>query len=188
MRIFAGYDPKESIAYHVCCNSLIRHSTKPLAITPLALNNLNYREGQRQTIEGYPPTNQFIFSRFLIPHLMDYKGWALFIDGDMIVTDDISKLFAMADESKAVQVAQGAGAIASIASLFSDARLKENIVPAGRENGHNIYEFNYIGQPERYTGVMAQEVLETNPEAVIHTPEGLKVNYSAIGVQMKRKA
>lgn len=37
---------------------------------------------------------------------MDYNGLALFIDGDMIVTEDISNLFALADESKAVQVVQ----------------------------------------------------------------------------------
>lgn len=83
-------------------------------------------------------------------------------------------------------VAQGVGAIGSLASLFSDIRMKENIKYAGTENGHNIYEFNYIGQPERYTGVMAQEVMKTRPDAVIHTPEGLKVNYDAIGVQMRR--
>lgn len=33
---------------------------------------------------------------------MNYNGWALFMDGDMIVRDDIAKLFAMRDESKAV--------------------------------------------------------------------------------------
>ena len=107
LNIFIGFDPREAIAYHACVNSLIRHSSNPLRITPLALNNMNgYYEGQRKVIDGYPPTNQFIFSRFLAPSLMNYQGWALFIDGDMIVTDDITKLFDLADESKAVQVVQ----------------------------------------------------------------------------------
>ena len=39
-----------------------------------------------------------------MPSLTDYKGWALFIDGDMILCDDISKLFDLKDESKAVMV------------------------------------------------------------------------------------
>jgi lipopolysaccharide biosynthesis glycosyltransferase len=106
MGIFIGYDPREAIAYHTCVNSLIRHSTKPLCITPLALPNFkgNYTEGSRVTIEGYLPTNQFIFSRFLVPHLSNYEGWAIFIDGDMIVTEDINNLFNLADESMAVQV------------------------------------------------------------------------------------
>lgn len=97
--IFVGYDNREAIAYHTCCNSIIRHSTKPIAITPLALNNLNdYKESHQ---DG---SNQFIYSRFLVPHLMDYKGWALFIDGDMIFLDDVSKLFDLKDESKAIMV------------------------------------------------------------------------------------
>ena len=106
--IFIGFDPREAVAYHVCSNSLIRHANEPLAITPLALNTFkgHYQEGPRVTLEGYLPTNQFIFSRFLVPYLMDYKGWALFIDGDMIVTEDIGNLFNLADESMAVQVVQ----------------------------------------------------------------------------------
>jgi hypothetical protein len=70
--------------------------------------------------------------------------------------------------------------------MASDINLKENIVPRGQENGHNIYEYNYRGQPERWIGVMAQEVRNTHPEAVIDTAEGLKVNYDAIGVAMRR--
>lgn len=106
--IFIGYDNREAIAYHTCVNSLIRHASKPLTICPLALNNMKgfYREEKRVTIEGYNPSNQFIFSRFLVPSMMDYEGWGLFIDGDMIVTEDIYNLFALADESKAVQVVQ----------------------------------------------------------------------------------
>jgi len=82
-------------------------------------------------------------------------------------------------------IAQGAGTIASLASLFSDIRLKENIIHVGKKNGHNIYQFNYIGMPERYEGVMAQEVMKTHPDAVIETPLGLKVNYGAIGLEMR---
>ena len=35
-----------------------------------------------------------------------YSGWAIFIDGDMILRDDIKQLYEMRDESKAVQVVQ----------------------------------------------------------------------------------
>ena len=95
--IFVGYDPRESIAYHVCSNSLLRQASQPLAITPLALQNLGHYQESHQ--DG---SNQFIYSRFLVPHLMGYQGWALFIDGDMIVRDDIAKLWKLRDESKAV--------------------------------------------------------------------------------------
>lgn len=83
---------------------------------------------------------------------------------------------------------QVAGTAASLYSLFSDIRLKENIIPAGKENSHNIYEFSYKGHPERFVGVMAQEVIKTHPEAVIMTPIGYAVNYDAIGVKMRRVA
>ena len=97
IKIFIGYDPREAVAYHVCCNSMIRHASTPLAFTPLALSNLaDYKEMHS---DG---SNQFIYSRFLVPHLSNYEGWALFVDGDMIVCDDVAKLWAMRDESKAV--------------------------------------------------------------------------------------
>ena len=84
------------------------------------------------------------------------------------------------------EAAQIAGTVASIASMFSDSRLKENINPVGKENGHQMYEFNYLWSPTRYVGVMAQDVIKTHPEAVIETPMGYVVNYDAIGVQMRR--
>jgi lipopolysaccharide biosynthesis glycosyltransferase len=49
-------------------------------------------------------SNHFIYSRFLVPHLMGYKGWAIFMDGDMLLRDDISKLWTLRDETKAVMV------------------------------------------------------------------------------------
>ena len=97
--IFIGYDPREAIAFHVCTNSIIRHSSHPVSINPLALNILkDYKE---KHTDG---SNHFIYSRFLVPHLMQYKGWAIFIDGDMLLRDDIEKLWDLRDNSKAVMV------------------------------------------------------------------------------------
>ncbi|WP_454287992.1 glycosyltransferase [Rhizobium arsenicireducens] len=97
IKVFIGYDPREAIAYHVCANSMIRHASEVISFTPLALNNLKvYTETHS---DG---SNEFIYSRFLLPHLTDYSGWALFVDGDMLVRDDIAKLWAMRDETKAV--------------------------------------------------------------------------------------
>lgn len=97
LNVFIGYDPREAVAYHVCANSIIRHSSKPVAIRPLALSNFKSFYSETHNTESgltkTEPTNQFIFSRFLVPYLMGYKGLAVFIDGDMIVKDDISKLF-----------------------------------------------------------------------------------------------
>ena len=99
INIFIGYDHREAIAYHVCANSIIRHSSKPVSLTPLALQNM--QDYEEKHTDG---SNQFIYSRFLVPHLMEYKGWAIFMDGAMLLRDDIEKLWSLRDETKAVQV------------------------------------------------------------------------------------
>lgn len=101
IRLFAGFDEREAIGYHTFCASVIEHCSEPVSISPLHLDTLQkvYHGGHR---DG---TNAFIYSRFLIPYLCGYNGWALFCDGaDMIVKDDIAKLWAMRDSFKAVQV------------------------------------------------------------------------------------
>jgi lipopolysaccharide biosynthesis glycosyltransferase len=99
INIFIGYDDREAIVYHVCSNSILRHASEPVSITPLTLNSL----------KGYTEThsdgsNKFIYSRFLVPFLMKYGGWALFIDGDMILRGDISELWKLRDPNKAILV------------------------------------------------------------------------------------
>ena len=73
--------------------------------------------------------------------------------------------------------------IASLASAFmgSDIRIKENIVPDGTTyNGHHVYHFNFIGDSVRRRGVMAQEVEQSRPDAVVEI-DGIKhVNYGAL--------
>lgn len=54
--------------------------------------------------------------------------------------------------------ALNAGATVGAAAI-SDRRLKENITKVGiSPSGINIYDFNYIGNPKRFRGVMADEV------------------------------
>jgi len=86
--VFVGYDPREAIAYHVCCNSIIRNASAPVAIVPVALNL--FSDYQETHTDG---SNHFIYTRFLVPWLMGWKGRAIFIDGDMIVRGDIIELY-----------------------------------------------------------------------------------------------
>jgi Glycosyl transferase family 8 len=97
--IFIGYDPREAIAFHVCSNSIIRNSSQPVQIVPVALNL--FKDYTETHTDG---SNHFIYTRFLVPHLMNYQGWAIFIDGDMILRDDITNLWNLRDDSKAVMV------------------------------------------------------------------------------------
>jgi len=71
--------------------------------------------------------------------------------------------------------------LGQLVSMFpSDVRIKENIVPDGTWKGHNVYHFNYVWDDVRRRGVMAQEVEQTRPDAVIEI-DGIKhVNYGAL--------
>jgi lipopolysaccharide biosynthesis glycosyltransferase len=97
--VFIGYDPAEAVTFHVCANSIIRRATQPVSIVPLALNLLNdYTETHT---DG---SNTFTYSRFLVPHLMQYQGRAIYLDGDMVLLDDIAQLDQLFSDTTAVQV------------------------------------------------------------------------------------
>jgi hypothetical protein len=86
------------MAYHVLVQSVLNTSSEPVAIIPLHTSMLGNFDGQQ---DG---TNRLIYSRFLVPSLMEFKGWAIFCDSDMLVRSDIAKLWALRDDSKAVLV------------------------------------------------------------------------------------
>lgn len=72
--------------------------------------------------------------------------------------------------------------------MASDARLKENIVKVGSSpSGINIYEWNYKSTPDtRYRGVMAQEIMQTHPDAIHLFEDGyMGVHYSHLDVNME---
>lgn len=93
LKVFIGYDPREAVAFHVCQQSIIDHAADPNALEfhPIC--------GERR--DG---SNDFIYARFLVPYLCGYKGSALFLDGDMIVRDDVAKLFALQRLDQGVNV------------------------------------------------------------------------------------
>lgn len=95
--VYVGYDPREAVAYHTFCQSILSKSSVPCSFIPLHGPQLRF-DGQQ---DG---TNAFIYSRYLIPHLMNYQGWALFVDGDMVALEDIAELWKLRDDSKAVMV------------------------------------------------------------------------------------
>lgn len=100
IRVIAGYDEREAVGYHVFSSSVLRRSTVPVSIAPLHLANLQgYKEHHT---DG---TNAFIYTRFLIPWMMDFHGMVIFCDGaDMLCRADIAELWAWRDPYMAVQV------------------------------------------------------------------------------------
>ena len=101
INLFVGFDKREAIAYHVFCQSIIENTSVPVRITPLVLNQLS--EFKEKHVDR---SNDFVYSRFLTPHLSSYKGWSIYMDGDMICQGDLNLLIEMADPKKAVLVAK----------------------------------------------------------------------------------
>ena len=90
--ICIGYDSHEVVAYHVLCQSIVEHSSRPVRFTPLNLANLKLVFDRAPV--GVQST-EFSFSRFLTPYLAGYAGWSLFMDCDMLMRGDVAELFAL---------------------------------------------------------------------------------------------
>lgn len=99
-RIFVGFDPVESVAYHTLCHSILSRASIPVAITPLCLRSLGMFKRPRDPRQS----NEFNFTRFLVPHLCEYEGWALFMDSDMMVRTDIAELLELCENQYACRV------------------------------------------------------------------------------------
>ena len=103
LRVFIGFDPKETTAYHVLSHSIIRSASQPIQISALALRSLDKfmwrdRDPKQST--------DFAFSRFLVPSMCNFQGYALFMDCDMLLRPgvDIAQIFNYASWTKAVSV------------------------------------------------------------------------------------
>jgi len=80
------------------------------------------------------------------------------------------------------------GAASNPSTKLSDKTLKKNIKYKSKsKSGLNIYEFEYNWSPQKYTGVMAQEVKKVKPSAVSENIFGhMMVDYSQLDVNMER--
>jgi len=102
--VYIGYDTREDIAYQVSKYSIINKSNNilvhPLKLAELKDRKLYWRE------EDKLGSTEFTFSRFLVPELNQFKGWALFCDCDLLFMADINNLFALADDKYALMCVQ----------------------------------------------------------------------------------
>ena len=99
VRVFIGFDSREEVALHVLSRSIWERASLPVSITPIRLSQL---EGVFSRERDPLQSTEFSFSRFLTPWLCGYEGWALFTDCDMLMLDDIARLWAIRDERYAV--------------------------------------------------------------------------------------
>lgn len=155
INLVVGFDQREAVAYHVFCQTIIDRATMPVQFLPLAQNTLNiYKEVHT---DG---SNRFIYSRFLTPYLMNFSGWAIFADGDMVCQSDISELWALRDESKAVQVVQHDYKTKSVKKYLGN---KNEDYP--RKNWSSLILWN-CGHPEN--AILTPEFIQSQPGSYLH--------------------
>jgi hypothetical protein len=111
------------------------------------------------------------------------------VPGFTLSVEELAKLIATTiaepgPRDPAETLAAGAVFVATAAVIFSDIRLKQDIMFKDvSEMGINVYEFSYLGSQARWRGALAQEVQAVMPEAVVTHPTGLlMVDYSKIDV------
>ena len=80
MRIYVGYDTREDIAYQVCRHSILTRNEN-VSVTPLKQNELREQGWYHRPVDKLAST-EFTFTRFLVPELTNFDGWALFCDSD----------------------------------------------------------------------------------------------------------
>jgi len=99
VKIYIGYDTEQDLAYEVCKNSILRRS-KDIEIIPIKKTELS------EFTRGHDPlaSTEFTYTRFLVPYLNDYNGWALFIDCDIIAQVDIENILDYKDDKYKVIV------------------------------------------------------------------------------------
>ena len=105
LKIFIGWDSRETEAYEVCVKSLKKYASQELDITPIVKDTL-IETGEYYRPQPEAGSVEFTYTRFLVPYLTNYDGWALFIDCDFLFTRDVSELFDMTNDKYALMCAK----------------------------------------------------------------------------------
>lgn len=156
--LYVGYDPRESVAYHVFCQSVIEQTSVPVAIHPLHQTQLQ-TDGQR---DG---TNAFIYSRYLVPHLRGYEGWAIFCDGDMVLLDDLLNLWDLRDDQYAVMVVKHDYKTRHPKKYIKNRHLEARNIDYPRKNWSSVMLIN-CGHPSNK--ILTKRFIEESDGATLH--------------------
>ena len=101
IRVFIGFDERETVAFNVLAHSIHAHASQPVAVAPIHLSQIRgFFSRERHPLQS----SDFSFSRFLTPYLSDYSGWSIFMDCDMLMRADIAELWRLRDERYSVMV------------------------------------------------------------------------------------
>lgn len=155
--IYVGYDPREAATYHVFCQSVVEHASVPVSFHPLHKPMLDGFDGQR---DG---SNAFIYSRFLVPYLQGFSGYAVFADGDMVDLDDIADLWELRND-KAVSVVKHEYKT-KCARKYVGTDLEADNADYPRKNWSSVMLWNCAHSANR---ILTPEFVSQSPGSLLH--------------------
>ena len=167
--VFIGYDERQPVNFTALAQSIISRCSEPVAITPIVLKTLAQYGFTR---EGLTP---FTFSRFLVPSLMSFKGWALFLDVDQIVLGDLGDLFALRDDRYAVMVSKNEKRFEWASVMLFNCAHPDNAVmtPQFLMTAHNLHSISWtdkIGDlPREWNHLVGYDKPRTDAKIVHYT-------------------
>lgn len=132
IKFFIGYDEAEIVAYHALVQSIIKHCSVPFSVEPLIRGNLPV-----PPCRDKKASTDFADTRFLVPWLCNYEGWAIFIDCDELFTFDPKKLWELREDRYAVMVRQHDYTPASETKFLNQKQYKYS-----RKNWSSLILFN----------------------------------------------
>jgi hypothetical protein len=101
LNIYIGFDKVETTAYHTLVHSIIEHASGPVRISPICSKHyskfFNRERDEKQS-------NDFSFTRFLVPYLNNFDDTAIFMDCDMMLRTDIFQVLNGLDPENAISV------------------------------------------------------------------------------------
>lgn len=103
INVYIGWDSREPIAADVCEYSIHKNSSEPVRVQMLKQADLAAQMLYTRPRDSHSST-EFTFTRFLVPRLNDYQGWAVFCDCDFVWVGDIQELIQQADDRYAVML------------------------------------------------------------------------------------
>ena len=92
--VYIGFDSTnygQQLAFDVCKKSIITNSNNEVRVHKILRKDLiDQKLFWRDDNSG---VTEFTYTRFLVPYLNNYKGWALFCDSDFLWTCDVNEVF-----------------------------------------------------------------------------------------------
>lgn len=135
-RVFIGHDPRQAVSYSVASASFVLAARSPITVAPISAELTGIKR------QGLTP---FTWARFLVPYLCDFKGWALFVDGDVVCLQDPAALFALGNPDCAVMAVDTSKAFERAAVMLFNCEHPDNrvLTPQYVESANGMHQLRW---------------------------------------------